>query len=423
MPAANASASTGALWLSVAKPGRSSENRPAVLSRNACRLGLSLITVWNVGGVCEIQFWRNGTATGASARNVVSRFTYRSACVWATGASALRRTTRARGRTRPGRSAVTRGSSPPGSRSRSSGTNAPIALLRSLPRPASASLKPIVVSLIALRRLRIEHRQDLIEIDLGARLADRDSRSVRDMSARGPRADLEVLEADRALQPDVERRVDRQRLDGLVEAQLEQRDRLSLRVACRRDRRHVADERAAHVDLSSVRQFARVADLHVEVVLRDERQAVVRLVGEGHRDDRREHRERPDQDRVREDALLASGRDVSRPAPDQVVEQALDVRTLIAVARLPRRVRRIPCDPGDPGGDGLRHARIGRGNVGGGARAERGLSSPESASSRTTRRSRPPACSAQSGRRCRTCSWRSCRSRAATSGTRSRRSD
>ncbi len=72
-------------------------------------------------------------------------------------ARARSRSSRARGRTRRGRCWRDARLRATGPRSVTSGTNAPIALLMSSPRPASASLKPIVASETPVRVARGEH--------------------------------------------------------------------------------------------------------------------------------------------------------------------------------------------------------------------------------------------------------------------------
>ena len=155
-----------------------------------------------------------------------------------------------------------------------------------------------------LARRRAEHRQHLVEVDGGAGLTDRHGGAARERPPRRPQVDREVLLADRALQPDRERRVDRQRPDALVELQSEYRDRLALGGALRLHAVDEPDERAAQVDLGAMGQLARVGDLDVERVARDEREAVARVVGEEHGDDHGEHGDRADQDRIGEPAAV-----------------------------------------------------------------------------------------------------------------------
>ena len=75
------------------------------------------------------------------------------------------------------------------------------------------------------------------------------------------------------------------------------------------------DERAAgHVDLGVLGQLGGVPHVDVERVARHERESVVGVVGQEHRDDRDEHGHRADQHRARDPAALATAR-AHRPLP------------------------------------------------------------------------------------------------------------
>ena len=195
----------------------------------------------------------------------------------------------------------------------SSGTNAPIASLTSAPRPARPSLKPMVEA-VTPRRVGGSNidstwsRSTVAPVWRSGTVAP--SANVR---RERPRSDREVLLPDRALQPDRERRVDRQRPDAPVELEPEHRDRLPVRRPLGLHAVDEPDERAAHVDLGAVGELAGVGDLHVQRVAGHERQAVVGVVGQEHRDDHHEHGQRADQDRVAEAAAVATG--VHPPGP------------------------------------------------------------------------------------------------------------
>ena len=161
---------------------------------------------------------------------------------------------------------------------------------------------------------RREHRQHLIEVDLRPRLRDGDRRPVGPLPAGVPERHVEVLLADRGLQPDREAAVDRQPLHRLVEGQVEHRDRLAAPGPPRADARHRPDQRATHVNLAAAGQLFGVAHLHVQVVAGHERQPVVRLEGEHDRDDRDQHRQRADQQRPRE-WVCGAPAGVQRPPP------------------------------------------------------------------------------------------------------------
>ena len=130
--------------------------------------------------------------------------------------------------------------------------------------------------------------------------------------------DVEILLADRALQPDREAGVDRQRLDALVELNVDRGDRPAVRRAHRDDAGHAAHERAPHVHLVPAGQLLGVADAHVQRVTRQERQSVVRLKREHDRDDHDQNGQRTDQ----HGAAAGRSRGVcSLPAPGQVAQQ------------------------------------------------------------------------------------------------------
>ena len=187
-PAANASASTGALWGSVANPGRAPRTAPPCRSGTAGCVGLSgdhgLERRRRLGDpVLEERdgdarpargTWCRGSRTG---RPVSGR----------PGASAPANASRPR--KKPPRSV--RGEArlrATGPRSVTSGTNAPIASLMSTPRPASAVAEADGRRGDAGARGPVEHRQDLVEVDLGAGLADRHGGAVGAGSARIGRA-------------------------------------------------------------------------------------------------------------------------------------------------------------------------------------------------------------------------------------------
>jgi hypothetical protein len=157
----------------------------------------------------------------------------------------------------------------------------------------------------ALPSRRIEHREHLVEVDFGRALGERNRRIVRIGLLGVAGDDLQVLEPDGSLQAHVESRVHRQRLDHLVELQVEHGDRLPVGGACRADRVDQADERAADVHLGSMGELGGIGDLDVQRVLGDERKPIVGLVGQRDGHDRGQYRERADQDRVAEHPRLA----------------------------------------------------------------------------------------------------------------------
>ena len=98
--------------------------------------------------------------------------------------------------------------------------------------------------------------------------------------------DLQVLEPERRLRPDDHRRVDRDRLGDLVEAEAEFGARSCRRLGHfdRDDRLDDPDPGAADPHLVAFDQRLRVRHLGLEVVGGDEGQAVVGVVGEEDRD-------------------------------------------------------------------------------------------------------------------------------------------
>ncbi len=117
-----------------------------------------------------------------------------------------------------------------------------------------------------------------------------------------PAGDLDVLEAEQRLRADDDRGVLGQRLDGLVELELQAGDDRPVLAGDGRDRGDRADPGAADAHLVAAHEVRRVGDVDVDLVGRDERQAAVGVVGEEHRDGDHEDRDRADQDGVREGA-------------------------------------------------------------------------------------------------------------------------
>jgi hypothetical protein len=110
--------------------------------------------------------------------------------------------------------------------------------------------------------------------------------------------DLHVLEAERRLRADHQRRVLRDRLRGGVEAEAELGRDLAVGEVHRDHLLDDPDPGAADPDLVAFDQGLGVGHLGLEVVGRDEGQAVVRVVGEEDRDEDHQHGDRPDEDRV-----------------------------------------------------------------------------------------------------------------------------
>ena len=118
--------------------------------------------------------------------------------------------------------------------------------------------------------------------------------------------DLQVLEAERRFRPDDHRRVLRQRLDVLVEAEVEFGGDLTVAGLHRHHRLDHADAGAADPHLVALDQGVGVGHAGVEVVGRDEGQAVVGVVGEEDGDDDDQHGHRPDDHRAARHSLYAA---------------------------------------------------------------------------------------------------------------------
>jgi hypothetical protein len=165
-----------------------------------------------------------------------------------------------------------------------------------------------LVEVLALRGARrlVERGEHLVDLDrLGGRPRGRDRRSGREAGAGVALRDLDVLQAERRARADDDRGVPRQRLDRRLELEAQLRVGGAVGPALREDLVDDADARAADPDLVAPHEVLRVGDVRAQVVGRDERQPVVRVVGEEHGDDDDERRRRADEHGVRRDRCRA----------------------------------------------------------------------------------------------------------------------
>jgi len=157
------------------------------------------------------------------------------------------------------------------------------------PRPAIEPPKP-----------SSEGREHVLELRrvLG-RVADRDRVAALEAALGATGDQLHVLEPERGARPHRQRRVHRQRLDRLVELEVEDRDNSLLALllnALALDVGDDADAEAAGAHLVALHQLGAVRHLGLDLVRRHERQPVVRLIGDEHGDDRDHHGHRADED-------------------------------------------------------------------------------------------------------------------------------
>ena len=198
----------------------------------------------------------------------------------------------------------------------------------SAPRPARPSPKPFSDRCEPVRVGSSNMLKHLVDLDrLGRGLRERHDRAGREARLGAAGRQLHVLEAERRARAHEEGRVDRQRLEVLVELQLEPRrvaspSSLRHRRRSRRSRRRARRRCAPRCPRTRLAAFG---SSRLQVVGGHERQAGVGVVGEEDRDDRDQQRHRADQHRAarRVDAPAAAR---SSLVSQQVVEHRLLVR-------------------------------------------------------------------------------------------------
>ena len=255
----------------------------------------------SVGGVSSIVCW-SAAGSRLSAAKVSARSPNSWACTSATGATCGRRRAERREQVAQLAVAGSTGCASPGSGAPGTGRSWRIVSLMSAPRPANESPKPISAfwasGACAGRRWTARPRaraRAATALRSGTVAPSSNVRSER------PGSSSTYLRPSAERGPHAEARVDRERLDVLVQLQLELGD------ASAPGRRPAPDTvmsstapdaEAAGPHLVAGDELGAVGDLGVELVGRDERQALIGVVGDEDRDDRHEHGHGPDQDRA-----------------------------------------------------------------------------------------------------------------------------
>ena len=160
----------------------------------------------------------------------------------------------------------------------------------------------VEVALDVLARRRVEDREEVVELGADGVRAHADRLAVRQRPRRAAAHEVDVLQAERRARADLDRRVGGDRRRGRVEVQRELRRPARARHG--RDARDLADPEAALADLVADHEACRVRHVDADLLDRDEGQSAVGLVGEQHRGDEHEHRDGPDEDRIRRDGTL-----------------------------------------------------------------------------------------------------------------------
>jgi hypothetical protein len=162
-------------------------------------------------------------------------------------------------------------------------------------------------------RRRVEHVEDVVDVDGDDRLPGRQRAAVGDRALRAAALQVDELQPERRARADDDAAVDRDGADALVEPEVELRPDAAAGQAHRPHVLHDADAEAARAHLVALDEVRAVGDLHVQRARRHERQAVVCVVGQEHGDDRHEDRDRADEHGVGHDrarvaaAALAHG--------------------------------------------------------------------------------------------------------------------
>jgi hypothetical protein len=153
----------------------------------------------------------------------------------------------------------------------------------------------------------VEHVEELVDVDrFGVRRRDRDRVAGSEAPMRIAGGDLQVLEAERRFGPDDHRRVVRQWLHVLVEAEAEFGSDLAPAQLHRHHRLDDADPGAADPHLVAFDQGVGVGHPRLEVVGGDEGKPVVGVVGKEDGDDDDQHGHRADDHRAACHSLYAA---------------------------------------------------------------------------------------------------------------------
>jgi hypothetical protein len=243
------------------------------------------IATSSVSGAFEIVSWMKGRATSAKARKVVSRSTKSWPWISATGAASAA----------AAESAETNWESP-------------------VSGEADAAAREGVPELeqIGLDRgpgRLVEGVEDLVDLDrLGPRGGERDRLPGPEPLAGVAPLNLQVLEPEGRARPDDHRRVLGEGIEILVQLHVQLGADRAVLLADRLDVLDLANPGAADPDLVARDQGGGIGELSGELVGRDERQPLVRLVGEEDGDHHDEHGDRTDKGR-------ACGQGADPPAP------------------------------------------------------------------------------------------------------------
>ena len=216
------------------------------------------------------------------------------------------------------------------------------------PRPAIELPKPWSDLRASVARLGREGREHVLELRrVRRRVLDRDRVAVLERLAGAAGDQLHVLQAECGARPHRQGRVHGQRLDRLVELEVEDGDHALLAVHLHPVALDVlddADAEAAGAHLVALHELGAVRHLGLELVGGHEREAVVRLVRDEHGHDRDHHRDRADEDRACPELSSAAPHWPSRKSRAGLVGSAGALSGVAAGA--PERRRR----PGAPEG-------------------------------------------------------------------------
>ena len=167
--------------------------------------------------------------------------------------------------------------------------------------------KALQVQLARAACLRVEHLEDLVEVDVGPGPLERNGVAVLERGLRAALGQLEVLEAERRTRADPPPRVLGDVADRLVELERELGADAALGELHRLHVADHADAEAAGADLVALDQVLAVGEAHLQRRGGHERQPVVRVVGEEDRDDHHEHGHRAHEHGVGEHGDSRSG--------------------------------------------------------------------------------------------------------------------
>jgi hypothetical protein len=172
----------------------------------------------------------------------------------------------------------------------------------------------VEVALHRLARAVVERVEELVELDLlGRRGRQRQGVAVLEALVGAAALDLHVLQAQRGARPHEHLGVDGQRGGGALELERQVREARAVLAAAGLDAVDRADPGAADAHLVAAHEVGRAGRVDPQLVGRDERQALVGVVGQEDGDDDHERRGRADQHRVAGDPARAPAPHRSSP--------------------------------------------------------------------------------------------------------------